>query len=558
MGNKDWDNYLKDILGEFKSGGETPRWDDFTDQDTPESDPGKGPEQLQDEAFKETLSHYSPTVKVEGWERIESSLDEADKVFDQQVRNRVNHYQAHPDPHSWTLFLKHFTSHKLLRTKLITLKVLESAAVLLLLITALHLGQIGKLPFAPSNMEENNGLAAEAIAIAVTPDRPDEHVTGEPTINSGKIPSGLHKASGPGKVEKIDISGAGIATLHTQKHFSGTSADRVNKNSAPAPSREIPAAINGDAMAAFSTAQQDEQHTISPLASATSVETEAKEFVAEMPESSSSTQTTIITESLARRFVSLELPNVNPVPDPIFVKAIEKTYLEFGMLAQVDYNQLKMPEDRLFNEGKQIVFPLQGIASPGYGAGFTLAIGHTKWAMEAGLIYSANSFRPGRELTVGSLVDHSKVEFEAMRMQMVSLPLQYRYRFDHKGRLKVYALAGFGFHYIAQSDVDVMVEHNFNSLTAGEDPNNNPTLARTIRQAQRVSEDLRDAAPFSKKTYISANLGAGLEYALTDRKTIFLQTAYQYQIPKLRFSNHDGKHLRSLSFQAGVRTPLGS
>jgi opacity protein-like surface antigen len=155
-------------------------------------------------------------------------------------------------------------------------------------------------------------------------------------------------------------------------------------------------------------------------------------------------------------------------------------------------------------------------------------------------------------------VDHSNVEFEALRMQLISLPLQCRYRFDHKGRLKVYGMAGFGFHYIAQSDVDVMVEYNFNSLTAGEDPNNNPTLARTIRQAQRVSENLRDAAPFSTKSYISANLGAGLEYALTDRKTMFLQTAYQYQIPNLRFSNHNGKHLLTLSFQAGVRTPLGS
>jgi opacity protein-like surface antigen len=288
------------------------------------------------------------------------------------------------------------------------------------------------------------------------------------------------------------------------------------------------------------------------------IEQEETAFMPTMVESNAAVHETSITESLAPRFVSLEFPNANPIPAPTFVKAINNTYLEFGMLAQADYNQLKMPEDRLYNEGKQIVFPLQGITSPGYGAGFTLALGHTRWAIEAGLIYSAKSFRPGRELTVGSLVDHSNVEFEAMRMQLISLPLQYRYRFDHKGRLKVYGMAGFGFHYIAQSDVDVMVEYNFNSLTAGEDPNNNPTLARTIRQAQRVSEDLRDAAPFSSRTYISANLGAGLEYALTDRKTIFLQTAYQYQIPNLRFSNHDGKHLLTLSFQAGVRTPLGS
>jgi hypothetical protein len=178
--------------------------------------------------------------------------------------------------------------------------------------------------------------------------------------------------------------------------------------------------------------------------------------------------------------------------------------------------------------------------------------------VETGVIYNSKTFRPGRELTVGAGQDKGNVEYEAMHMQLVSAPLQARYTFEPKGRLKSYAIAGFGLHVIAQSDIDVMVQYNFPSLTAGEDPNNVPTLARTSRQTQRVSEDIRKKAPFSSQSYISANLGAGVEYLLDQRKTLFLQTAYQYQIPNLRFSNHDGKHLLTLSFQAGVRTPLGN
>lgn len=246
------------------------------------------------------------------------------------------------------------------------------------------------------------------------------------------------------------------------------------------------------------------------------------------------------------------------IPDPVFVSSVGKNFLEFGMLMQADYNQLKMPEDRVNSDGKQVVFPLQGITSAGYGAGFTLALGHPLWAVETGIIYSSMSFRPGRELTIGAGLNNSNVEFEAMRMQLVSAPLQFRYRFEPKGRLKSYAIAGFGLHLIAQSDIDVMVEYNFPSLNAGEDPNNVPSLARTIRQTKRVSEDIRKKAPFSSQSFISANLGVGMEYLLDEHKTLFLQTAYQYQVPNLRFSNHDGKHLLSLSFQAGVRTPLGN
>jgi hypothetical protein len=159
---------------------------------------------------------------------------------------------------------------------------------------------------------------------------------------------------------------------------------------------------------------------------------------------------------------------------------------------------------------------------------------------------------------VGLTADHSSVEFDAMRMQLISVPLQYRYRVLPKGRLKAYVLAGFGLHLIAQSDIDVLVEYNFPSLPEGEDPNNNPSFARTIRETKRVSDDFRKKAPLRNTSYISANLGAGLEYRLTERKTVFLQAAYQYQIPNLRFSNHNGKHLLSVSMQAGVRTPLGA
>jgi opacity protein-like surface antigen len=177
--------------------------------------------------------------------------------------------------------------------------------------------------------------------------------------------------------------------------------------------------------------------------------------------------------------------------------------------------------------------------------------------LETGVIYSAKDFEPGRQLIVGGAFDNGSVDFEAMKLQVVSLPVQYRYRFDHTGRFKAYALAGGGFNVIAESDIDVSIKYHFASLAFGENPNSDPTLAATIEESRRIREHIRDGAPFSTKTFVTVNAGLGIEYMITEHKALFLQTVGQYQIPNIAFSNNNGKHLRSVSLQVGIRGPLG-
>ncbi|MBP8086311.1 MAG: outer membrane beta-barrel protein [Saprospiraceae bacterium] len=558
MGNKEWDNHLRDLLGDFKSEGEPSHWEEFEHQLDITSDPAESAERLQDEILKDKLSSYSPPDQVTGWDRIEASLDAAESEFDDQVRTRISEFQPPKDPHSWPLFQQRFAAHKLLRAKLIALKVFETAAMILLLITILHLGHLGKLPMMeppaddlhPNELQEmatnqntptGNVEHADLTQKSTTP--ATATILPEHTKRKASIPSVI----GPDSRSNHDA---------TNTYSSVTSSNNLTNsdlNTFP----DIHEKVNVEATPFADSYTEGEFNSTGPPHNFGAGDNQSEVILSASNNTFISSET-YVTESLAQRACNLTHLNVSSIPDPVFVKPVQKTFLEFGMLAQVDYNQLKMPEDRLYNNGKQVIFPLQGLTSPGYGAGFTLALAHARWAIETGAIYSAKSFSPGRELTVGITADHSNVEFDAMRMQLISVPLQFRYRIEPKGRLKAYALAGFGLHLIAQSDIDVLVKYNFPSLPEGENPNNNPSLARTIRETKRVSDDFREKAPFSTTSYISANLGAGLEYRLTERKTIFLQAAYQYQIPNLRFSNHNGKHLLSVSMQAGVRTPLGS
>ena len=560
MGNSEWDNYLRDLLGEFKSEGETPHWEEFAEQLDSRGIFGEESNLPSDENLKETLSSYKPTNEVTGWERIEASLNAEDRAFDENVRKKINHYEPAYDPHSWSLFLKQLSANRLLRIKLIALKSVESVALLLLILTIVNIGRQGKFPFTTEPAQE------------VQPFHSTEKSNQDKAFNSNKensskdvsinMPVQMADAS-PSAVKKI-----GSTSSRKQRTYIGKIAPQIIN--------DIPVAGNGtkelsniEIEQAVIIASNETTEEIKAVNESSLIEEEAalpvetegiaivtKESV-QQDQVALALNETYITEALGLTPTSISAHASPTIPLAKLVKAKAKNYIEFGMMAQVDYNQLKMPEDRLNSFSRTFVFPLQGITSTGYGGGFTLAIGHPHWALETGLVYSAKSFEPGRELTIGDELNNGNVEFEAMRLQLVSVPLQFRYRFEPKGRLKSYALAGFGMHVIVQSDIDMMVKYKFNSLAAGENPNNDPAAAQTIHETRRISEDIKDGAPFSTKSFISANLGLGLEYVLRENKTLFLQTAYQYQIPKLKFSNHNGKHILSLSLQVGVRTQLG-
>jgi hypothetical protein len=244
-----------------------------------------------------------------------------------------------------------------------------------------------------------------------------------------------------------------------------------------------------------------------------------------------------------------------PLPKP--GRQTGRSAAELSVFALADMSALRMSEERIFSLGQQVVFPEKRLYSQGFGGGITIATGHPRYALETGILYSSRTFSPGRMVTLGNALDNSTVDFQALRLQLVSVPLQGRFRLDRKGRIQSYAAGGMTITVVAQSDLDVVSSYNFNSLAAGADPNSDPVIARTLRETRRISETLRDGAPFSSKNYVSLNGGFGLEYVIMNHKKIFLQAQAQYQIPNLEFSNHNGKDLRALVVQAGLRSSLG-
>ncbi len=549
MENREWDDSLKDMLGDYKPQGLQPDWNDFSNYMQVHEQMNQWEEEAFDENLKESVSDFEAPVEVAGWERIESSLNFADQQFDQNVRDRINQFDPKYNPHTWTLFLKRFTGLGYLRTKLIAFKVVEVAAVLLLLFTVVKMGQMGRLPFESTLFEKSNTTPEQDLPKVDMADQASKPSGNEIILQSSTALGDINSSqTSNAQTENINqLQGDQLALADNDNNVV-ESRNAYSSGSIPSSSilplkSDIKSWVKeenpGDVINNYNTTGLSDQD----LASATD------KAVAHYASG--------VTEFMTTSLSPVQWNDGKTFPTLRYEKQRGRTYTEFGIVTQLDYNRMRMPEDRLYSAGQQIIFPQQGLPSSGFGGGFSFALGHPRWAIETGMIYNAKNFKPDRGVVVGNALDNGSVEFDAMKLQMVTVPLHFRYKIDHKGPFRVYGLTGLGFHMIAQSDVDVSIKYELNSLGVGEDPNRNPATAYIVRDTKRIREHIRDGAPFSTKTFLSLNTGAGVEYSITEHKTLFLQSAIQYQVPNLKFSNNNGKHLRSVSVQMGVRTPFG-
>ncbi|MGB4848548.1 MAG: hypothetical protein WBP41_11555 [Saprospiraceae bacterium] len=570
MLNNEWEKSLKDLLGQYEPEGLQPNWDEFVNQmDQIAELNNTGDDPTFDENLKESFKSFDAPGQDVGWNRIKASLDAADKEFDEDIRRRIAQFEPKYDPRTWPLFLQRLADSNFLRAKLIALKIVEVTAVLLLLFTIVNLGRMGKLPFdtplynnandalkpnTPHDGMANNSIPLNTITTLTPSDKNNE--ADKITSNNKSNQSGINQTNPNGLKAKTNSD---IHSLVFSGLISKTTDDHLVQKSTPKTQNSSVAFVDPlHSLAGINESKRTHNFIPSTREALETLQNADMSSVDDHLRASADSESQ---EGNINFLASMTSPVIGfhytTFPHPTFVKQRKTTHTVFGILAQVDYNRLRMPEDRLISTGRIIVFPQKGLPTYGYGGGFTMAIDHPRWAVETGLIYNSKTFEPGRKLSVGSAFDNGTIEFDAMRLQLVTVPLQMRYKVDNKGPFKFYALAGFDLNLIVQLDIDVSIKYHFQSLSVNENPNSNPNLANTIKESRRVSEHIRDGAPFSTKSFVSAAAGLGIEYSLNEHKTFFIQTAAHYQIPNLEFSNNNGKQLRSISFQTGVRTPLG-
>lgn len=551
MNTKRWEEEIKNKLKEHSPDHPQAAWNDFLPHLMAED----AIIQPEESTIQQSLDTYSPDSPITGWDRIESTLNESENHFDNTIRERIKQFHA-AESNTWHNFSTYWSHQRHLRSHLIGLKLIEAAFLFLLLFAFVNLTEHGN-PF--NRLKKQDHIASsDKLTLQLNP-----NVASTLTpINQPDVQTIQHSPLGSNN----DLTTQFISNKPTQSTSHSTYTSEQQKNN-----RLITTASTNTTSTDASTPSTDH---IDYADQFSSINTSASK-------QGYQTSLTILNDDVAigdlQTFNFSDhspqqiYPPVVPIathtsslmytPEHVSFSATpntkKKARITFGIVGQTDYTGLRIAEDVVSSFGSQIVFPSKRLFTLGYGGGFLLSFIKNHFAFETGLMYNSKTFNPGRQIAFGSTSNRGSVDFQAMNMQILTLPLMTRYTFNPDKRIQPFAISGIGFNLVAKLDMDVVSRYHFAALALGEDPSSNPHYLQTIQESQRIREGILDGEPFSSKNYLTANIGAGLEYKILNYRSLFIQGIFQYQIPNLNFSNNKGKDLRAIAIQAGIRTTLG-
>ncbi len=186
------------------------------------------------------------------------------------------------------------------------------------------------------------------------------------------------------------------------------------------------------------------------------------------------------------------------------------------------------------------------ISQPSWSIGSTISMQHGNTEFESGIIYSEKTYQPAQaEKIVGSLASGYSVEQNKnISAHIISLPLNVKQNILHGKKLRVYALGGATLSTIFA--IDENKNESVQSLNSGNSSFTTP--------ASRLSLPSYSSST-SNKLLLSLNVGAGVEYKMAKKISIFAQPVLKYQVSTNGVGSLNDK-VHSLSIEVGVKTTL--
>ena len=219
-----------------------------------------------------------------------------------------------------------------------------------------------------------------------------------------------------------------------------------------------------------------------------------------------------------------------------------------GMLGGADADYVTTPYDGQYHqkEFEQI--------SMGYSGGVTLGVKYHKWELETGAIYSAKYYGSRNIFEVnGSFNDGGYVQegLEGVQLDIVKVPLHLRYNFMSQSKWNVYAHSGASFNMA----VETLYEYTSQKVgTSNDIPQSRSGVNVDPHAADPNYDGVFEGGDLIDNTFITANLGLGIERRFSSRMSIFLGSTYQHQITKGLGPQSD--KINSLSIMTGARVTL--
>lgn len=526
----------------------------------------KTPESAFDQDIREKLGAVEAQYNPTHWDAMASQLDDIqienaveDLEFDSKVYDSISNLQVPYNYSHWTLMSHRLDEEFSLRRKLYKYKVAEVALMLLALFTLFQYLPLHK------NHQANQPKIEKAI-----PTTPNSLAA------VGSITESSNSDQAANEVVDIVTSTskavAAVATLDqinseeplTQKNQTTLAANhsevnlsKITKTASVVPlsiakKSVVDNSVKSVANAEFYKKTDQELFVKDQVVAAASNDQKTNSTIVEasLNEASPSLMTTNSIGQLPLASLSMNIPEVDfeSVQDWCQMCNSKKTVnVRVGMFFSSDFNEIITPE-KTIDIIRDITQPIYQQVTNGYGGGISLGFQHQKWEVETGITYARIAYEPIQTIyTTGSFIrqDIQEEVFDAAFLNMLKIPLHLNYTFNHIGKWHFYAVGG--------ASLNVLALNHFNVTTTslGSEP---PTTADLRKYSESSSYDgLFEGGNFQTNSYLTANVGMGIERYLNAQWSIFMQPIYQRLIFQKGFGPNNDR-FNTLSIQVGAKS----
>ncbi|MBR9921819.1 MAG: PorT family protein [Bacteroidetes bacterium] len=539
---KSFDDILREKLGEFEAPFDSAAWEQMEQKlEQSESDLDQDPAGIVDLMALQYLKDMESSAPEMAWESFESKLaasemaEELEAGIDDLARRHLEDLQAPYNPSHWQLMRQHLDDFFSIKGIIYRYKLAEIALMLLLIWTiqlyvpagGIQLGpdkthnpqQPLEAPVTPSTSETNDPIAGnEESKTSENPESASADALIE-SEGSDNAPFGESQLSGEIPAE----NGSTFAEAEKSKATTGT----INI----LPEQEFPATpetVNLP-MPEF---RVESLNPWIPLIPETAKKMTAAEPVASLQAG------------------ALELDN-DLASKTILTKTLKEKHLRVNMLYSGDYNRIFTPADPLF--GTEALY----LDSIGYSTGILVDYQSGRFTFQSGALYSNKSYRPILPQQQYGTFDLLVVEtFEGITLELLEIPFQLRFDLMPNNTKWNLFLAGGGSAELLLNPIyDISREPVVASRSSGKEPS--PEEVKSVANKSRLNQKefpagLLDGGRLTDNSYLTANVGFGLERAINYRWSIYLQPQLQYQLPFGGFGpNNDRFH--TVSLRLGTR-----
>ncbi|MFT5168658.1 MAG: hypothetical protein ACI8P3_003903 [Saprospiraceae bacterium] len=494
-----------------------------------------------DKEVKKLLENYKEEQPMD-WDRMDKMIEEDahlnpeldDLYLDGIVYDSLHNLEEPYNPAHWDLMKEKLTDPYALRSRLLKYKVAEVALVLLFIFTLVQF-----LPFKKirhQDIASNNTIQKTEIS----------------------APEGINKADKVSTKPSVSEHQSGL-----DSQASGKASTRQNLPGVylPPPINEI-GEENNAAINDFFETQVADEITAIPERNTDMVE-ERIDGEAVIAESSivkdpTASETFINTDLLQPIFLKeadkLSVPGIEALSgSTVFSDLKRPIEIRIGMVFGPDANYVMTSANEAQSLASFDQFAL------GYSGGFSLGFKYNKWEIETGALYSSlnydsrNIFEINGSFAEGGYVQQGLVGAE---LDLIRLPLNVKFNFSEKKKWNIYALSG------VSLNMAVETFYKFSTQDVGESDASrnfafpNPRVPDDYReQFNRPSYDgILEGGKFSTNSFLTANIGFGIERYFTPRLSIFLQPSYMHQFSKGLGPQSD--QINSFSILTGAKVTL--